>query len=175
MNGRKQHCVAILILCLLCFHVPDARAQIPELKQKASPITIDGVKRLIQDRKGKVLFLNLWATWCAPCVQEFPDIATLRTLYSDSIVDIVGISVDYPDERESKVLPFLDSLRITFTVYIADVHRQDDLINAIEPAWSGAVPATFIYDRHSARRSFLLGQKDLKIFKVRVDSALTVR
>ncbi len=52
--------------------------------------------------KGKVLFVNIWATWCLPCKEEFPDLVKLAEEYQNSDVVIIGVSVDYPDEIEEQ-------------------------------------------------------------------------
>ncbi|MDE3059272.1 MAG: TlpA family protein disulfide reductase [Bacteroidota bacterium] len=137
--------------------------------QNARPLDVKGVKRLIHERHGKILFLNLWATWCAPCVEEFPDIVKFSHIYTDSLVEVVAISVDYPDEADSKVRPFLKKHNVDFKVYIADAKDQEDFINAVNSSWSGAVPATFIFGKHGKQRAFLLGKQNLERFKNEIE------
>ncbi len=148
------------------------RSQEKNNPQAVDPVTIEGIKQLTQNRHGKVLFLNLWATWCKPCVEEFPEIEKLRRSYPDSILEVVAVSVDYPDETASKILPFLQQHRVSFPILVADAPRQDDLINTLNRSWSGAIPATFIYDRRGVQRAALFGQRDMGAFKAAVDSVL---
>jgi len=133
------------------------------------------LKRLISERHGRVLFLNVWATWCEPCTQEFPDIIKLSAAYSKRAVDFVAVSVDYPDEAKSKVLPFMRDHNIRFPVYVADAKHQDDFINALDSSWSGAVPASFIFDTLGEQRTLLIGQKNFAIFKTEIDTVLNFR
>jgi len=137
------------------------------------PIDVNGIERLLHDRKGKILFLNVWATWCQPCVEEFPDLVKVYNEYRSAPVDIIAISVDYPDETESKIIPFLASLNVPFTVYVADVKKDEDFINALDPAWSGAVPATFIFDAQGKQQKFMSGQKNYETFKADIDTAIS--
>jgi thiol-disulfide isomerase/thioredoxin len=171
----------LMLFCLSCLLFQLGGAQTIDHKDTdvviPVPKTIDigALKKLINERHGKILFLNFWATWCEPCTEEFPDIVSLRNSFPDSLLDVVAISVDYPDEAESKVLPFLQAHQVEFPVYIADIKNQDNFINALDTSWSGAVPATFIFDNHGVQKAFLLGQKDLSFFKSEVDTVLKLR
>lgn len=169
----RRACLIFSLACIFCFITVSLLAQAKHRVRNVEPIDVKGVEQLIHKREGRILFLNVWATWCKPCVEEFPDLVKLDSAYPDSVVDIVAVSVDYPDEMESKILPFLDRYGVSFKVYVADVKKQEDFINALNPAWSGAVPATFIFDAYGKRRAFLLGQKDFKIFKTEIDKVLS--
>jgi len=168
----RRYGKSILVLSLvfsLSSGVPELRSQTHRPVRSVEPINEQGLRQLIHERAGRILLLNVWATWCKPCVEEFPGLIRLQQTYRDSLVDIVAISVDYPDEVASKIIPFLDSLGVSFTVFVADIPKPEDLITTLNPAWSGAVPATFVFDRHGRRRAFLLGRKNFEIFKDAVD------
>ena len=160
------------ILWCLIISTTALRSQENRDPKSVEPISIEGIKHLTTERHGKVLFLNLWATWCKPCVEEFPEIEKLRRSYPDSLIEIVAVSVDYPDETASKILPFLQQHRVSFPILVADAPKQDDLINTLNRSWSGAIPATFIYDRRGVQRAALMGQRDMNAFKIAVDSVL---
>jgi thiol-disulfide isomerase/thioredoxin len=167
MMGRCGKSTLVLSLVFsLSAGVPSPRSQ---TQRSVEPINEQGLRQLIHARAGRILLLNVWATWCKPCVEEFPELIRLHRTYRDSLVDIIAISVDYPDEVASKILPFLDSLGVTFTVFVADIPKPEDLITALNPAWSGAMPATFVFDRQGQRRAFLLGRKNFEIFKDALD------
>lgn len=131
----------------------------------------DGLRKLVQERNGRILLLNVWATWCQPCVAEFPDLIKLSNAYNKDRVEIVGISVDYPDEIESKVIPFLKNHNVPFKVYVAKFDKQEDFINAVNSSWNGAIPATFIYGTNGNRRFSLIGQGTYNRFKREVEKA----
>ena len=124
-----------------------------------------GFRQLVMQRNGKALFVNLWATWCEPCKEEFPDIVKLSNEVAPSEMDFVAISLDYPDEVDSKIIPFLRENKITLKVYVADVKDQESFINTVNSVWSGALPATVLYDEKGRRRSFLVGQQDYETLK----------
>jgi thiol-disulfide isomerase/thioredoxin len=134
------------------------------------PIDQAGLKTLINERKGKILFLNIWATWCAPCVEEFPDLIKLSQAYGGSEVEVVGISADYPDEVESKILPFIRKQRVPFRIFVAKFDHQEDFITSVNPSWSGALPATLVYDAQGKQRYFSIGAGTFEKFKKIIDS-----
>ncbi|HAL56205.1 MAG TPA: hypothetical protein DCP63_06970 [Bacteroidetes bacterium] len=134
---------------------------------------IDQIKldSLIQRRKGKVLLLNVWATWCAPCVEEFPDLVRLDRAYESDHVEVVGISVDFPDEIESKIVPFLKKQNVSFKVFVVSFDNRDKFINSLDEKWSGAIPATFVYDEKGNRSFSLIGQATYGRFQQEIEKA----
>ena len=133
------------------------------------PIDETGLKKLIRERNGRVLLLNIWATWCAPCVAEFPDLVKLSQTYDTTGFEVVAISADYPDEVDTKIIPFLKKMNVPFPVYVAQFEHQEDFINGVNRSWSGALPASLIYDSHGKERFFHVGQQSFGEFKLEVD------
>ena len=112
---------------------------------------------IIKNRNGKILFLNLWATWCEPCVEEFPDIVKLDENYKYKNVEVIAVSVDLPSDVSDKVIPFLKNQDAKFKVYVAEEKSSEKIIELLNSEWSGAVPASFIYDESGKQKKFLLG------------------
>ena len=142
--------------------------------QKDLSLQVDSIGRselvkLINNRKGKILFLNVWATWCVPCREEFPDIIKLSNTYKNSDLEVVGISVDYPDEINSKIVPFLLKNKVPYKIYVSDFKKDEELINILNAKWSGALPATFIYDRNGIQRFMLAGKGTYNKFKNEIE------
>lgn len=131
---------------------------------KVEKINQSTLEKLIKNRNGKVLFLNVWATWCAPCKEEFPDLVKLADKHKNSKVDIIGLSVDYTDEVDSKIIPFLKKNKANFKIYVNDFDDVEDLINFINKNWNGAIPATFIYDKSGKQQKYILGMRDFDEF-----------
>lgn len=120
---------------------------------------------LITNRNGKILFINIWATWCVPCREEFPDLVKLHANYKNSDVEITAISVDFPDEVESKIIPFLTKQRVKFKSFVSDFKNDEELINRMNKDWRGDIPATFIFDKKGKLKKFLNGKKTYAEFK----------
>jgi len=131
-----------------------------------------GFQQLIGQRNGRILFINVWATWCIPCREEFPDLVQLAEKYQDRKVDIVAISADYPDEIDSKIIPFLQSQQINFPVYVQNFDAQEDFINFLNLNWSGALPASFIYNANGEQKLFLLGKQNYEAFAAAIEKEL---
>lgn len=121
------------------------------------------IKSIISKRDGKLLLINIWATWCAPCREEFPDLVKIYSKYKNK-VDIVGISVDYPDEVNSKILPFVKKNKVNFPIYVNGIRSSDNFINLFDIDWNGAIPATFIYDKNGKQVKKLFGKEDFNYF-----------
>jgi thiol-disulfide isomerase/thioredoxin len=136
-----------------------------DVLQKVEVIDEAGFSKLIKERKGKILLLNFWATWCIPCRDEFPDLVKIANKYQSQNVEVVGISADYPDEIESKIQPFLKSQHASFKNYVKNVEDDEALISSINPEWSGVLPATFVYDAGGVLRESHFGQNDFAEFR----------
>jgi thiol-disulfide isomerase/thioredoxin len=122
------------------------------------------LKQLISDRKGKPLLIIVWATWCVPCREEFPDLVSLAEKYNSKI-DFIGFSVDFKKEKEAKVIPFLKEYKVNFPNFIVDVKDPEEFINLLNEDWSGAVPATFLYDSEGEQVDYIIGKSDFKGFE----------
>ena len=107
----------------------------------------------IAEKKGKVVLLNMWATWCDPCVEEFPDIVMLYNKYKDQGLDVVTVSHDFV---ESIADSFLILQKADFTNYMKEIAQDgNDFIIGIDNDWYGALPATWLFDRDGNRQYFI--------------------
>jgi peroxiredoxin len=110
---------------------------------------IEGVEIRLSDLKGKIVFINFWATWCGPCRQEIPAFVELQEEYGVDDLAILGISVDQGDL--SVVPKFAESYNINYEILYAnaDVVRTYGGINSI--------PTTFVVDRDGYLRDRMVG------------------
>ena len=97
--------------------------------------------------RGKVLVLNFWATWCGPCVAEFPELVALDAKYRDKGVKLVGITADDPDDVQPKVIPFIKKQKVKFDIVLQDTEDPQEMFDKINKDWPGVLPATFVYDK----------------------------
>lgn len=126
-------------------------------------INKDLLNNLIKNRNGKIFLVNVWATWCIPCREEFPDLVKLAYNYKEDL-EVIAISVDYKDEIETKVKPFLIQNNVQFPVYISTFKKDDELINYFNDKWNGALPGTFIYDSSGNQVNFMEGKHSYESF-----------
>ena len=92
------------------------------------------------------------------------DLVKISNKYGNKI-DVVGISVDFPVEIDSKIIPFLKKHNAVFTNYVIKVTEPEDFINLMNKEWSGAVPATFIYDKMGNQIEYLVGKRKFEEFE----------
>jgi thiol-disulfide isomerase/thioredoxin len=118
----------------------------PPLTPMVRPIDQAGYVKLLAASKGRPLVVNMWATWCDPCREEFPDLVRLHRELAGRGVQVAAISLDMASALDTGVVPFLKSAGASFPCFIKTAGGDDEFINAVDPKWSGALPATFVYD-----------------------------
>lgn len=91
--------------------------------------------------------VNFWATWCKPCVQELPNFDSLYDITKNSNIKIILVSLDFKEDIEKKVNPFLEKKKVKSEVVLLDEINGNDFINKISEKWSGAIPATMFKNR----------------------------
>jgi thiol-disulfide isomerase/thioredoxin len=133
-----------------------------EVKPLKSTQELDELRNSL---RGKVVLINFWATWCKPCVKEFPELVKLYNDYKDKNFRLIFISADVPEEIENKVTPFLKSQNVEFITYYNNFDKPEELINYIDKNWEGAIPSTYIYDKDGNLTSNILGMKNYEYFE----------
>ena len=118
-----------------------------------------GLDQLLEDSKGEVLLVNFWATWCGPCREEFPDLVKLHNQKESSGLKVVVISMDEPEDEQAAI-DFLVDQRVDFPAYLRGFEDFERFVNVIDPDWSGALPATFVFDRGGEKRFRRVGKTD---------------
>jgi len=123
------------------------KAQIQWAKEPVKLDTIDakGLAELVKNHSDKLRLINVWATWCGPCVEEFPDFVTMHRMYRDRGFEFVSISADDPDHKD-KALKFLQRNQASGPNYIFNIDDKYKLIEAIDPKWEGALPYTILVE-----------------------------
>lgn len=104
-----------------------------------------GIKELLKNNTDKLRLINVWATWCGPCVTEFPDFIEMNRMYRGRDFEFVSVSADYPDVKD-KVLKFLKSKEASNKNYLWSLEDKYKLIEAIDPKWQGALPYTILVE-----------------------------
>lgn len=110
-------------------------------------INEESYKTLISTHGSDILVVNYWATWCGPCVEELPHFVAVSKQNPESRVRFVGLSLDMPKQVDSVVVPFLEKKGIPYANFLLDADDPDVFIGMVSEDWTGAIPATIIYDR----------------------------
>ena len=137
-----------------------------ELKWQVLPAVVEEIdsnalKKMRENASGKIRLFNVWATWCAPCKQEMPDLSAIVRKFSRREFEIITISLDAPEDKK-KVEAFLGQNRMvvgdeltkslkaegrTTNNYIFTGSNTDDLAAALDPEWPGPVPYSLLIDK----------------------------
>ncbi|MDZ4711195.1 MAG: TlpA disulfide reductase family protein [bacterium] len=136
---------------------------------KANQHTLDSIKTA---NAGKVILINFWATWCKPCVEEFPDLMKIREDYKDKDFKLVFVSLDFGDDLETQTQKFLKKMGVDFVTYTNGFNKDEELINYVDKDWNGGIPGTFIYDKKGALKKSIVGKTKYKDFKNAIDKYL---
>jgi peroxiredoxin len=104
-----------------------------------------GIKDLVKNNSGKLRLINVWATWCGPCVTEFPEFIKMNRMYRRRDFEFISISADDPTKKD-KVMKFLQDSQASNTNYLFSADNKYKLIEAIDPNWKGALPYTLIVE-----------------------------
>ncbi|SDS01528.1 AhpC/TSA family protein [Formosa sp. Hel1_31_208] len=97
--------------------------------------------------QNKTYVINFWATWCAPCVKELPYFEQLNTAYANQSVEVILVSLDFPKQIDTKLKPFLKKHKLESEVVVLDDIDSNTWIPKVNENWSGAIPATIIYNK----------------------------
>ena len=106
-------------------------------------IDSDGIRKIVNNKSKKLRLVNIWATWCGPCVNEFSELITINRMYRHRDVEVITINSDTPDLND-KVLTFLKKKQASFKNYQFNVDDNYQLIEAVDKDWPGAIPYTLL-------------------------------
>jgi thiol-disulfide isomerase/thioredoxin len=151
--------LAIAALALVAAAPRAARAQAAAAAPEMKVVTPQDIHKLIDANKGKVVFLNFFATYCVPCHKEFPDIVKLASKYKAD-VQVIGVSMNDVTDASDKALlgKWMDEVKPPFAVYIAN-SIDDDFYKGFDARWAAqgeALPMTMIFDRSGKEAHFYL-------------------
>jgi len=124
-------------------------------KIAAEPVTVESVNaeglrairinEAAKNDRAKLRLVNFWATWCGPCVTEFPDLMLINRMYRQRDFEIVTVAAHYPDEKED-ALKFLKKQQASNRNLIFGETDKYKMIEAFDPGWDGALPYTLLID-----------------------------
>jgi thiol-disulfide isomerase/thioredoxin len=171
-SGRALATASVLALGFVC--IPASQAPARAAGETSAVSATDGrsLKKAIEAHKGKVVVVNLWATWCAPCVDEFPDLVKLHVDYREKGLVVIAVSVDEPEDM-SKVVSFISGQKAEFPVYVRAKGSVDAFINPLDRGWSGIVPTTYVFDKNGKRVGKpIAGKRTYEQFQTAVEPLL---
>jgi thiol-disulfide isomerase/thioredoxin len=111
---------------------------------KVTQIDVEGLKKVLKPA-GRPLLINFWATWCPPCIDEFPDLVKMSAEYRGQ-VDFVTVSLDDLADINTYVPKFLDDMKSEMPAYLLHTPNEGAAIAIVSRDWGGSLPMTVLYD-----------------------------
>lgn len=121
------------------------------------PVDEAGYSKVVASAKGKVVLVNFWATYCVPCRKEMPQLVALEAKLRAKGFQFVTISADEPEQLKDAAA-YLDKVKAPAPVYVRKAKDDDKFVAAIDAKWSGALPASFLYDKTGKKVRAFFGE-----------------
>lgn len=113
--------------------------------------------KVVAPAKGKVLLVNFWATYCVPCRKEMPQLVAMQNRLKAQGFQFVTVSADEPEQTKDAAA-FLDNAKVPAPTFIKQAKDDDKFTAAMDPKWSGALPASFLYDKTGRKVRAFFGE-----------------
>jgi thiol-disulfide isomerase/thioredoxin len=130
---------------------------------------LDGSTFKLEDLKGKVVLINLWATWCGPCKAEMPELIKMQDEFRDK--DFVILGLDSDDESPELVKPFVEKQKLNYRIGWASDALTKDLLKI---SHFDAIPQSFLIDRDGKLRGVITGADPAKLAQIKETIRKTV-
>lgn len=144
--------IALLICAMTVIALSNFGQQAASQQEPAPDFTskdISGRTVRLSDYKGKVVLLNFWATWCAPCRAEMPDLVKLQNEYQSKGLQVVGMT--YPDYTRAGIRSIAKRLRLNYPILLGSRDLADHY------GVGEVMPTTIVIDREGRVRARILG------------------
>lgn len=137
---------------------------------KITQIDIAELKNLLKPN-GKPILLNFWATWCEPCVKEFPDLIKIDEMYRGKI-DFYTISMDDLSEIDQDVPKFLGKMNAKMPSFLLKTQDESSAVSLVSKNWHGGLPFTVLLDENGVEFFSKNGIVKLNVLQNKIDNLL---
>jgi thiol-disulfide isomerase/thioredoxin len=158
--------LAVLLLAATTA-VPAKTAPMP------TPAVAAGVLEEVKKPGADAVLVNVWATWCTPCREEFPDLLHVARELAPKGLRLVLVSVDFPG-NEFATQGFLTKQGVDFPTFIR-TGKDETFVDELEPKWSGAIPVSLLYDSNGKLVTYWEGKASYPVLKKRALAALALK
>jgi thiol-disulfide isomerase/thioredoxin len=135
-----------------------------------SPVEASAILAEVRKPGASAVLVNIWATWCSPCREEFPDLLHVARDLAPKGLRLVLVSVDFPGS-EKETTQFLTSQGVDFPTFVRR-GKDETFVDGLEHKWSGAIPATFLYGADGKLVRYWEGKASYPVIKKRALAAL---
>ena len=147
-----------------------AGAQAAASKPVLTPADAAAVRKAIAAPGAKAVLVNIWATWCGPCRDEFPDVLKVRKELEAQGLRVILVSADF-DDGKADAVAFLTEMGVDFPSFIK-TGNDEAFMTGLAKEWSGMLPATLVYDGKGALRDLREGKQSYATFRGMVEKVL---
>ncbi|HEX8396467.1 MAG TPA: TlpA disulfide reductase family protein [Pyrinomonadaceae bacterium] len=119
------------------------------------------------------LLINFWATWCTPCVEEFPELVKIDREFRPRGLDFVTISLDDLAEIKRDVPKFLAAMKAEMPAFLLKTADEDAAIQLVAPDWRGGLPFTILLDATGKTAYSRMGVVKPDILRVEIEKVLS--
>lgn len=155
------------VIILFCFLLTGWQLYSQEINR----VKITDVEKIIAESKTP-LIINLWATWCVPCIEELPYFLKEAKEHEKEGLKLLLVSLDFKEAYPGKMQQFISKRKITAPVLWLDETNADYFCPKIDPKWSGAIPATLFVNHKTGYRRFVEAQIPHDQLKKEINSLL---
>lgn len=127
------------------------------ISQNLEKVGSEELIALLNDPSDKLHVINFWATWCSPCVTELPYFEEAATKFKNDNAEFTLVSLDFPSQAESRLIPFLKEKNISLKVLLMEDLDYDKWLSKVDGSWKGNLPATLIINNAEGKREFVAG------------------
>ena len=133
-----------ILICIIFFIVSAQKSQ----SQNYQVYNFNQLEPLLNLKNDTTYVINFWATWCKPCIEEMPAFNQLHLNYISQKVAVILVSLDFGNNYQSRIYMFAQKHSLKPQIIILDDPKSNIWIDKVSPEWSGAIPATLIYNRN---------------------------
>ncbi|WP_299890967.1 TlpA disulfide reductase family protein [uncultured Lacinutrix sp.] len=167
----KVYVLFFIIMFSSCKNEQEIKKDIKVENQKELIVyDFNELEPLLNIQDDKTYVVNFWATWCAPCVKELPYFETLNKEYKSKDVEVLLVSLDFPNQYDKRLKPFIAKHELRSKVVALNDVDSNSWIPKISEEWTGAIPATIIYNK--SKRQFYEQSFNYSELKTEVDKFL---
>ena len=156
--------IIAIILLSCCFSNIASAQKIPKWK-------INDFKQYTDTAKSELIVINLWATFCKPCVEELPGLIRVSEKYNGKL-KMIFVSLDAEKDYPRKLNRFIKKHHFKFNAVWLDETNADYFCPAFDSTWSGSIPATLFISKKTNNRLFIESEMSADEFEQHIQSFL---
>ena len=117
-------------------------------------VSASRIEDLLQQKNDTTYVINFFASWCAPCIQELPELQAFAREHALDKIRLMYVSLDFEEDAEEALLPLLRKFEITQPVWLL-TETGNRWITRIDRQWNGSIPATLVFNNTKKKRTLI--------------------